>query len=86
MTPPLRVALGEYDTGWHDPARSLERAGVVVRGAAAAGAGLVVLPEMCTTGFTMDARQAEAIDGPSVRGLSRLAVEAHTNVLAGVAI
>lgn len=86
MTPPLRVALGEYDTGWHDPARSLERAGTVVRAAASAGAGLVVLPEMCTTGFTMDAAQAEPIDGPSVRGLSRLAVEARTNVLAGVAI
>lgn len=86
MTPPLRVALGEYDTGWHDPARSLERAGPVVRAAAAAGAGLVVLPEMCTTGFTMDAAQAEAIDGPSVRGLSRLAVESHVDVLAGVAI
>lgn len=86
MTPPLRVALGEYDTGWHEPARSLERAARVVRAASAAGAGLVVLPEMCTTGFTMDAGQAEAIDGPSVRELSRLAVEARTNVLAGVAI
>lgn len=86
MTPPLRVALGEYDTGWHDPARSLERAGTVVRAAASAGAGLVVLPEMCTTGFTMDAAQAEPIDGPSVRGLGRIAVESRTNVLAGVAI
>jgi predicted amidohydrolase len=86
MTAPLRVALGEYDTGWHDPARALERAGAVVRAAEAAGAGLVVLPEMCTTGFTMDPAQAEAIDGPSVRGLSRLAVESRTNVLAGVAI
>jgi predicted amidohydrolase len=86
MTERLRVALGEYDTGWHDPARSLERAGVVVRAAAAAGAHLVVLPEMCTTGFTMDPAQAESIDGPSVWGLSRLAVESRTSVLAGVAI
>ena len=81
----LRVALGEYDTGWHDPSTSLARAATVVRDAARSGAGLVVLPEMCTTGFTMDAAQAEPLDGESVRGLSGIAREAQVMVLAGVA-
>jgi len=34
----LRVALGEYDTGWHDPTTSLARATDVVRAAARGGA------------------------------------------------
>jgi omega-amidase len=89
MTPPptLRVALGEYDTGWHDPAGSLARAERVVQDAARGGAQLVVLPEMCTTGFTMDAAgQAEPVDGPSVQALGRIAAEAGVQLLAGVAL
>lgn len=82
----LRIALGEYDTGWHDPATSLVRAGEIVRAAAVADAALVVLPEMCTTGFTMDAAQAETLDGPVVRSLADLAASARVHVLAGVAI
>ncbi len=87
MSNPLRVALGEYDTGWHDPAGSLARAEQIAREAAKAGAALVVLPEMCTTGFTMDAAaHAEPIDGPSVRALRRIAGEAHVSLVAGVAL
>ena len=89
MTPvpvtPLRVALGEYDTGWHDPATSLARAAAVVGAAASAGAHLVVLPEMCTTGFTMDSNRAEPVDGESVARLRGIAAEAGVWVLAGVA-
>lgn len=82
----LRVALGEYDTGWHDPAGSLARAADVVRRAAEAGAALVALPEMCTTGFTMDsARHAEPVDGASARRLAGLAREHGVHLLAGLA-
>lgn len=83
---PLRVALGEYDTGWHDPAGSLERAADVVERAAAAGAGLVLLPEMSTTGFTMEsAAWAEPLSGPSVERLGSLARRSGVHLLAGVA-
>lgn len=83
---PLRVALGEYDTGWHDPATSLARADEVVGRAVAAGADLVVLPEMCTTGFTMEsAQQCEPLSGRSVEGLAQLARRHRVHLLAGVA-
>jgi omega-amidase len=82
----LRVALGEYDIGWHDPATSLERVSAVVRGATTAAADLVVLPEMCTTGFTMDSSaQCERLDGPSIRRLGEVAREQGVHLLAGVA-
>jgi predicted amidohydrolase len=84
--PRLRIALGEYDTGWHSPEVSLTRAATLVREASDAGARLVVLPEMCTTGFTMEPeRYAEPIDGPSVRRLAEMASETGVWILAGVA-
>jgi predicted amidohydrolase len=58
-----------------------------VHAAARDGARLVVLPEMCTTGFTMDATtQAEPLEGSSVHALGRIAAEAGIHLLAGVAV
>ena len=83
----LRVALGEYDTGWLDPERSLDRAAVCVARAASGGARLVVLPEMCTTGFTMEPKRwAEGIDGPSFARLSTLAAIHDLWLMAGIAM
>ena len=79
----LRVALGEYDTAWHDPSTSLDRAATVIRNAKSGGAELVVLPEMCTTGFTMQPDEyAETLDGPSVQRLASLAKESGIHVIA----
>lgn len=86
MSAALRVALGEYDTGWHDPATSLERAGALVARAAGQGARLVALPEMCTTGFTMDTSWAEALEGPSARALAALARAHRVHLIAGVSV
>jgi omega-amidase len=83
----LIVALGEYDTGWHDPVLSLALARVLAQQASAAGADLLVLPEMCASGFTMDADGfAEPADGPSSRALSALAAEHHLWVIAGLSM
>lgn len=87
LASPLRVALGEYDTGWHDPAGSLARAREVAQSARAAGCGLLVLPEMCTTGFTMEcANYAEPLTGPSVRELARIAADNEIWLIAGVPV
>lgn len=83
----LRVALGEYDTGWHQPEGSLNRAEVVIARAASTGARLVVLPEMCTTGFTMEPQDwAEGVDGPSFGRLSGLAKKYDVWLIAGIAM
>lgn len=82
----LRVAIGEYDIGWHDPDASLGAAAALVGRAAASGAELVVLPEMATTGFTMDASQAVPIDAPQVERLGAIAREHRIWLVAGVAL
>ena len=83
----LNVALGEYDTGWHDPALSLERAGEVARDASKAGADLLVLPEMCITGFTMEAASfAEPEDGESIKALGKVAADNRLWIIGGASI
>jgi len=42
-----RVVLGEYDTGWHDPVTSLERASALVPRATRHTAHLMAITEMC---------------------------------------
>jgi omega-amidase len=82
----LRVALGEYDVGFHQPEASLERASVCVARAASAGARLVLLPEMCSTGFTMDPEEwAEPEDGPAYTRLAQLAKTHDVWIIAGIA-
>jgi len=81
----LRVALGEYDIGWHDPQGSVTRAEALIGDAATGGARLVILPEMCATGFTMDVEFAEPVDGPSARRLAQAAARNNVWVLAGLA-
>lgn len=87
MTTPgsLCVALGEYDIGWHDPDGSLDRASRIVAESVARGARLVVLPEMCTSGFTMDVDNfAEPIAGEHVTRLSQMARSGDVWLIAGV--
>jgi omega-amidase len=87
VTSPLRVALGEYDLGWQDPDASLARADALVARAAGEGARLVALPEMCATGFTMDAdRWAEPLDGRSAQRLAEIAVRHGVWLIAGLAV
>jgi predicted amidohydrolase len=86
---PLRAALGEYDTGWHDPETSVRRAHDVIAGAARLRARLVVLPEMCSTGFTMEGtRWAEPLstDHGASGALAASAREHRAWVLAGLAV
>ena len=84
--PRLAVALGEYDIGWHDPAASLRGAASVVARAAAGGARLVVLPEMATTGFTMETARAVPLDSPEVGRLREIAAMHGVGLAAGVAL
>lgn len=71
------VAGLQVDVGWESPDESFARARAQAARAAAAGARLLVLPEMFATGFTMNATLAEGFAGASrevvvdlARGLS----------------
>ncbi|HJQ10170.1 MAG TPA: nitrilase-related carbon-nitrogen hydrolase [Gemmatimonadaceae bacterium] len=83
----LLVALGEYDTGWHDPAGSLASLSGLAHRARATGAQLLVVPEMCTTGFTVDAeRYSETEDGLSTTAISTIAANNQLYIVAGLSM
>lgn len=72
----MRVAALQTNIVWEDPASNFERLRPRLRAAQAAGARLVVLPEMFACGFSMDTDAiAEAHDGPSVAFLREQARE-----------
>jgi omega-amidase len=81
----VSIALAQFDTGWHDPPAVLRKVREHAARAARNGARLMVLPEMSTTGFTMDNSQAEPLDGPSARGIAAIAADSGINILAGLA-
>jgi predicted amidohydrolase len=63
---PLKVALLQQDIAWENVPENHRRAARLLDAAAAAGARLAVLPEMFSTGFSMDAgRLAQAAGGES---------------------
>ncbi|MDY6947637.1 MAG: amidohydrolase [Pseudomonadota bacterium] len=81
----LNVTLIQADLAWHDPAENRRR--LQERCAALAGqTDLVVLPEMFTTGFTMDAKSvAEPADGPSVAWLREQAAKLGAVITGSIA-
>ena len=62
----MRVAGIQHDIVWEDRDANFERLAPMIAAAASDGAGLVVLTEMFSTGFSMDVdRVGELPDGPS---------------------
>jgi predicted amidohydrolase len=79
----MRVAAVQHDIVWEDPQANFERLRPWVGAAAAAGARLVVLTEMYSTGFSMRTDiTAEPPGGPSTDFLVEQAAE-HGVWLAG---
>jgi predicted amidohydrolase len=72
----LRVAAVQHDIVWHDRDANFERLAPVVRAAAGSGAGLVLLSETFSTGFSFDTPGIGEVEGgPSAQFLTALAAE-----------
>ncbi|MEC4015522.1 carbon-nitrogen hydrolase family protein [Streptomyces sp. H27-D2] len=83
---PLRAALLQSSGHLGDVERNLRVLDEAAGRAAAAGAGLLVCPEMFLTGYAIGAdvhRLAEPADGPSAAAVARIAAEHGVAVLYG---
>ena len=66
----MKVAAVQHDVVWEDAPATYRHLAPMIANAAAAGARLVVLTEMFSTGFSMATdRIAEPFDGPSAQFL-----------------
>jgi len=81
----MQVAACQLDVAWEDKEANFARVRELLAAAHIEPGGLLVLPEMFATGFSMDAeRLAEGPHGPTHEFLSGLAAEHRCNVLAGL--
>jgi predicted amidohydrolase len=70
----VKVAAVQHDVVWQDREANFAHLSPLIAGAAGAGARLVVLTEMFSTGFGMDTDQrAESFDGPTSQFLQKQA-------------
>lgn len=82
----LNITLAQADLHWHDPPANRRMFAELAAGVAAS-TDLIVLPEMFTTGFTMEAEQvAEDMDGDTVRWMAELARELNVTLTGSLVI
>ena len=80
----MRVAAAQMDIAWHDRPANHEKARRIAAQAKKADTDLLVLPEMFSTGFSMDTSiTPESLDGPTPTLLRSLAAELDMAVVGG---
>ena len=81
----MRIALVQMDLAWEDVPENHRRAARLLEEAAAGGARLALLPEMFSTGFSMDSRRiAQPPGGPSESFLREQSARLDLWILASV--
>ena len=82
----LSVTIVQADLLWHDATGNRERFATVIEGLQQP-TDLIVLPEMFTTGFSMDAPGlAETMDGESVNWMRKTAASSNASVCGSLII
>jgi predicted amidohydrolase len=82
----LTVAIVQSELQWHDAAAN-RRHFAEVADSIDVDTDLIVLPEMFTTGFSMDAESlAEPMDGPTLAWMQELATRKNASVCGSVII
>lgn len=81
----MKVAAVQHDIAWEDPASSFDIVRPMIADAVGAGAELVVLTEMFSTGFSMNVGEiAEQVAGPSASFLVDQAEQHGVTVVGSV--
>jgi omega-amidase len=79
---PVRICCAQIKSIWEDPEKTLEKAGPLIRHAAASGAALICFPEQFATGWDPQPRKnIQDIHGSIVSTLQAYAKEYHIGIL-----
>lgn len=79
----MLIAACQLDIQWEDPEANFERAERLIARAEASGARLIVLPEMFSTGFSMDSEAAVQASKATVAYLADAASRHHVFLAGG---
>jgi predicted amidohydrolase len=80
----MKVALIQLDIAWENKQANFEKTEGIIKEAARRGCDVAVLPEMFSTGFSMNVKGiAEDEDGPTSSFLSGVAKKYSINVIGG---
>lgn len=86
MNDSLKIALVQTNLVWESPKQNLKQLEEKIT-SINDGIDLIVLPEMFTSGFTMNAEAvAESMDGPSVQWLKSLAKQKNAAITGSIVI
>lgn len=78
----IRICSAQISSIWEEPEKTLEKAGILVRHAAASGAALICFPEQFATGWDpQSSRNTQDLDGSIVTGLRKLAQKHRISIL-----
>lgn len=84
--PALTVSIVQADLHWHDAGKNREQFTAVLQ-SLQDRTDLIVLPEMFTTGFTMEAATyAETMDGQSIAWMKEMAADKNASVCGSLII
>jgi len=85
MTSSLRIALAQWNTAWEDPVANFNLLDTLLENEK--DLDLIVLPEMWSTGFTMNTDEAaEEINGIALKWMLRKADELQTHISGSIAV
>ena len=83
----MKIAAAQMDIAWHNRRANHAKIRHMAEAAKARGVDLVIFPEMCATGFSMDSHvTAEPLDGPTPTLFRNLARDLHLAVVGGFAL
>ncbi|NMH87022.1 amidohydrolase [Flavivirga algicola] len=86
MNKHLKIALIQSDLVWENPKQNLENFSEKID-RISENIDLIILPEMFTTGFTMNAKNvAETMDGETVKWMQSIALRVNTAIVGSLVI
>lgn len=82
----MKIALGQTDIVWENPEKNIARIRRLAQQAAGRRADVLVLPELCTSGFTMNTAVAEPVKGASRTALAETAQKYGLTIISGLPV
>lgn len=85
MTSSLRITLAQFNTAWEDPSANINQLDLLLKDKS--NPGLIILPEMWSTGFTMNTTFAEdEKQGVALTWMKKKAAALNTFIAGSIAV